>query len=132
VYDVDKACRELAGHDVKAVNELPGRLGTRRARFTDPGGHIWEIAQERPQRAGETPYLDAVQKELLDVSPGLEGSVWRRTSGNAFDTSGDDPASWILQVPDAWGWSGQSGGLMPQGAAERGVKNLLERISSTI
>ncbi|MEZ0109918.1 phosphatidylserine/phosphatidylglycerophosphate/cardiolipin synthase-like enzyme/catechol 2,3-dioxygenase-like lactoylglutathione lyase family enzyme [Catenulispora sp. EB89] len=132
VDDADKACRELAGQGVTAIKEPLGRLGTRRARFADPGGHIWEIAEERSRRPGETPYLDAVQRELLDVSPGLEGKVWKRTSGNALDTADGDPASWILQVPDAWGWSGRSGGLMPQGAAKRGVKNLLERISSTI
>ena len=135
VRDADKSCRELASQGVLESREPSGRQGTHRVRFADPGGHIWEIreiTQERAQQTGETPYLDAVESELRKVSPGLEGNVWSRTSGNALDTADDDPASWILQVPDAWGWSGRSGDRMPQGAAKRGVRNLLERISSTI
>lgn len=45
----------------------------------------------------KTPILDAIQAELEDVSPGLEGVVWERTPGNELDNP------WILQVPDCWG-----------------------------
>jgi phosphatidylserine/phosphatidylglycerophosphate/cardiolipin synthase-like enzyme/catechol 2,3-dioxygenase-like lactoylglutathione lyase family enzyme len=128
VDDADAACKELIGHGVELINGLAIRPGRRTACFADPGGHLWEIAQELPQPATATPYLDAVERELKLVSPGLKGKVWKRTSGNAFDTLGDDPASWILQVPDDWGWTG----LLPQGAEKPGVKNLLERIRSTV
>jgi phosphatidylserine/phosphatidylglycerophosphate/cardiolipin synthase-like enzyme len=50
-------------------------------------------------KKSETPILDAIQAELEDVSPGLEGVVWERTTGNELDNP------WILQVPDCWGQS---------------------------
>lgn len=73
------------------------------------------------------PYLDAVQAELLSVSPGLQGTLWERTSGNLLDTSFGD---WILQVPDCWGWASDKD--IPKGADKRGVKLLLEKIESYI
>lgn len=77
-----------------------------------------------------TPYLDAVEAELRQVSPGLRGRVWERTPGNALDTSQDDPASWILQVPDCWGWTRDS--LCPQGADKPGIKKLLAKLLANI
>ncbi len=47
VDDVDAACTELAGHDVKLLNGPVDRpWGMRTASFTDPAGHIWEIAHD--------------------------------------------------------------------------------------
>lgn len=55
-----------------------------------------------PAPAG-TPHLDAVEQMLRQVSPGLEGTVWQRTSGNSLDAPADDPAGWLLQTPNCWG-----------------------------
>jgi phosphatidylserine/phosphatidylglycerophosphate/cardiolipin synthase-like enzyme len=77
-------------------------------------------------------YLDAVEKELKKVSPGLAGTVWERTSGNALDMSGEDAASWILQVPGAWGWTGSPDGMMPSGAEKPGIKALLDKVRAVI
>jgi catechol 2,3-dioxygenase-like lactoylglutathione lyase family enzyme len=47
VDDVDAVCTELAAHGVDLLNGPMNRpWGVRTASFTDPGGHIWEIAQE--------------------------------------------------------------------------------------
>lgn len=40
---------------------------------------------------------------LRQVSPGLEGTVWQRTDGNALDAPADDPGGWLLQTPGCWG-----------------------------
>ncbi|MFB7666991.1 phospholipase [Kitasatospora sp. NPDC056138] len=50
-----------------------------------------------------TPHLDSVEGTLRQVSPGLEGSVWQRTSGNALDAPAGDPGGWLLQTPGCWG-----------------------------
>ncbi|RSS61170.1 phospholipase [Streptomyces sp. WAC06614] len=50
-----------------------------------------------------TPYLDAVEQTLRQVSPGLEGSVWERTAGNRLDASTPGGADWLLQTPGCWG-----------------------------
>ena len=45
VDDVDATCAELAARGVKLLNGPMDRpWGVRTASFTDPGGHIWEIA----------------------------------------------------------------------------------------
>jgi catechol 2,3-dioxygenase-like lactoylglutathione lyase family enzyme len=47
VDDVDAVCTELAGRGVTLLNGPMDRpWGIRTASFTDPGGHIWEIAQD--------------------------------------------------------------------------------------
>jgi lactoylglutathione lyase len=47
VDDVDAVCAELAGRGVTLLNGPLNRpWGIRTASFTDPGGHIWEIAQD--------------------------------------------------------------------------------------
>jgi catechol 2,3-dioxygenase-like lactoylglutathione lyase family enzyme len=47
VDDVDAACTELAHHGVVLLNGPVDRpWGVRTASFTDPAGHIWEIAQD--------------------------------------------------------------------------------------
>jgi len=47
VQDVDAVCAELAGHGVELLNGPVNRpWGVRTASFTDPGGHIWEVAQD--------------------------------------------------------------------------------------
>jgi catechol 2,3-dioxygenase-like lactoylglutathione lyase family enzyme len=46
VDDVDAVCAELARRGVSLLNGPMDRpWGIRTASFTDPGGHIWEIAQ---------------------------------------------------------------------------------------
>ena len=47
VEDVDAMCAELAARGVELLNGPMDRpWGVRTASFRDPGGHIWEIAQE--------------------------------------------------------------------------------------
>jgi len=49
VADVDAMCAELAGRGVSLLSGPADRLwGMRTVTFADPGGHIWEIAQEIP------------------------------------------------------------------------------------
>jgi catechol 2,3-dioxygenase-like lactoylglutathione lyase family enzyme len=52
VDDVDAACAELKARGVELLNGPMDRAwGVRTASFTDPGGHIWEIAQPLPRTA---------------------------------------------------------------------------------
>jgi catechol 2,3-dioxygenase-like lactoylglutathione lyase family enzyme len=47
VDDADAACEELAARGVELLNGPVDReWGMRTAAFTDPDGHVWEIAQE--------------------------------------------------------------------------------------
>jgi lactoylglutathione lyase len=49
VDDVDAICAELTARGVELLNGPIDRpWGRRTASFRDPGGHIWEIAQELP------------------------------------------------------------------------------------
>jgi len=53
VDDVDTVCAELAAHGVNLLNGPMNRpWGVRTASFTDPGGHIWEIAQQLSRADG--------------------------------------------------------------------------------
>lgn len=46
VADVDAVCAELEGRDVTLINgPMDREWGVRTACFSDPDGHIWEIAQ---------------------------------------------------------------------------------------
>jgi catechol 2,3-dioxygenase-like lactoylglutathione lyase family enzyme len=46
VDDVDALCAELTTHGVKLLNgPIDRSWGIRTASFSDPGGHIWEIAR---------------------------------------------------------------------------------------
>ncbi len=46
VDDVDAMCAELTAHGVALLNgPLDRPWGIRTASFSDPGGHIWEIAK---------------------------------------------------------------------------------------
>src|SRR6185312_1044020 len=69
-----------------------------------------------------TPILDAIETHLRNLSPGLEHVAWERTPGNELGR--EDKSSWILQVPDLWGWQNEQDlkGLHP------GVKALLAKI----
>jgi catechol 2,3-dioxygenase-like lactoylglutathione lyase family enzyme len=50
VDDVDAMCAELQARGVELLNGPMNRAwGVRTASFTDPGGHIWEIAQPLPK-----------------------------------------------------------------------------------
>jgi len=52
VDDADGACAELASRGVELLNGPMNRdWGMRTASFTDPDGHIWEIAQELSEAA---------------------------------------------------------------------------------
>ncbi|MEU1374566.1 phospholipase D-like domain-containing protein [Streptomyces triculaminicus] len=71
-----------------------------------------------------TPHLDAVEKTLRQVSPGLEGDVWQRTSGNKLDASSADASDWLLQSPGCWG---------DDTCADRpGTKRLLAKMTENI
>jgi catechol 2,3-dioxygenase-like lactoylglutathione lyase family enzyme len=49
VDDVDAACAELTARGVELLNGPMDRAwGVRTASFIDPGGHIWEFAQQLP------------------------------------------------------------------------------------
>ncbi|WP_194927098.1 phospholipase D-like domain-containing protein [Catenulispora pinisilvae] len=64
------------------------------------GVHPGGLAIGRVVTKAKTPYLDAVQAQLRQSSPGLEHTVWERTDGNALDPADPaDPTSWILDVP---------------------------------
>jgi len=53
VDDVDAACADLATRGVELLNGPMNRpWGIRTASFSDPGGHIWEIAQPLPRSEG--------------------------------------------------------------------------------
>jgi lactoylglutathione lyase len=53
VEDADAASAELATHGVELLNGPMNReWGVRTASFTDPDGHIWEIAQKLPEADG--------------------------------------------------------------------------------
>ena len=53
VDDADAVGAELAMHGVELLNGPMNReWGVRTASFTDPDGHIWEIAQKLPEAGG--------------------------------------------------------------------------------
>jgi lactoylglutathione lyase len=53
VDDADAVCAELATRGVELLNGPMNReWGMRTASFTDPDGHIWEIAQKLPAAEG--------------------------------------------------------------------------------
>jgi lactoylglutathione lyase len=53
VNDTDAVCAELEKRGVTLLNgPIDREWGKRTASFTDPGGHIWEIAQDIPQAGG--------------------------------------------------------------------------------
>lgn len=53
VDDADAACAELASRGVELLNgPIDREWGMRTASFTDPDGHIWEIAQKLPEAGG--------------------------------------------------------------------------------
>jgi catechol 2,3-dioxygenase-like lactoylglutathione lyase family enzyme len=50
VDDVDAACSELAAKGVELLNgPMDREWGVRTASFTDPDGHIWEVAARLPE-----------------------------------------------------------------------------------
>jgi len=53
VEDVDAVCSELVGRGMEPISGTADRpWGMRTVTFADPGGHIWEIAQEIPGDPG--------------------------------------------------------------------------------
>jgi catechol 2,3-dioxygenase-like lactoylglutathione lyase family enzyme len=53
VADVDAVCAELARRGVQLLNGPMNRpWGIRTASFSDPAGHIWEVAQDLPSTDG--------------------------------------------------------------------------------
>ncbi|GHF91152.1 hypothetical protein GCM10018790_80350 [Kitasatospora xanthocidica] len=71
-----------------------------------------------------TPHLDAVERTLRQVSPGLEGTVWQRTAGNRLDAPADDPGGWLLQTPGCWG--------DPSCTERTGTRRLLDKMRENI
>ncbi|MCQ4040828.1 phospholipase D-like domain-containing protein [Streptantibioticus rubrisoli] len=69
--------------------------------------------------AAPTPHLDAVQRGLRGVSPGLDGQVWARSGGNGLDAGG-----WLLQTPGCWG--------DPKCANRVGTRRLLAKMTENI
>ena len=52
VADADAACAELAKRGVPLINGPTNTpWGTRRAVFADPGGHLWQVAQDLDQQS---------------------------------------------------------------------------------
>ena len=50
VEDVDAVCAELESRGITLLNGPMNReWGVRTTSFTDPDGHIWEVAQELPE-----------------------------------------------------------------------------------
>jgi phosphatidylserine/phosphatidylglycerophosphate/cardiolipin synthase-like enzyme len=86
---------------------------------------------EIDQPVRKTRFLDAVVNELKAVSPGLEGTVWERTGNNMLDAPEDDP-SWLLQVPDLWGWSPKNGPIPDGTVLHPGIKRLLAKVTGNI
>ncbi|MFJ6798004.1 phospholipase [Streptomyces sp. NPDC091268] len=74
--------------------------------------------------APATPHLDAVERALREVSPGLEGQVWERTAGNTLDSSTPGGDDWLLQTPGCWGDD--------TCAARPGSERLLAKITENI
>lgn len=76
--------------------------------------------------ASDATHLDAVERVLREVSPGLEGTVWQRTGGNSLPGAGNaaDPADWLLQTPGCWG--------DPACADRPGTRALLARTTADI
>lgn len=95
-HQFHRSGRRLAGSAlalVAAVGVLPVAPA-----FADPA--------PVPGAAGQpdaTAHLDAVERALREVSPGLEGTVWERTAGNRLDAPAGDPGGWLLQTPGCWG-----------------------------
>ncbi|MEU8777688.1 phospholipase D-like domain-containing protein [Streptomyces sp. NPDC048606] len=71
-----------------------------------------------------TPHLDAIERTLRQVSPGLEGSVWERTSGNRLGASTPGGSDWLLQTPGCWG--------DPTCADRSGARRLLDKTREDI
>ncbi|MFG2848202.1 phospholipase [Kitasatospora sp. NPDC048296] len=77
-----------------------------------------------PTQTAATPYLDAVEATLRQVSPGLDGSVWQRTAGNRLDAPAGDPGGWLLQTPGCWG--------DPSCTDRPGTRRLLDKMRENI
>ena len=52
VDDTDETCAELARRGVRLLNgPLDREWGVRTASFTDPDGHVWEVAAQLPEQS---------------------------------------------------------------------------------
>lgn len=111
-----RSSRRLAGSAL-ALAAAVGVLPVAPA-FADPA------PAPQPAQADGTPHLDAVERTLRQVSPGLEGVVWQRTAGNRLDAPAGDPGGWLLQTPGCWG---------DASCTERaGTKRVLDRMRENI
>ena len=80
VEDVDAACAQLAQRGVTLLNGPVNRpWGVRTASFTDPAGHIWEIAQELPQAR-----LCHAQHDLISGGTRATASIRQGHPGASF------------------------------------------------
>ncbi|WP_411103247.1 phospholipase [Streptomyces sp. cmx-4-9] len=98
----------------------PARLASRAA----AAAALLVLLPAVPAAAAETPHLDAVERELRTVSPGLEGRIWERTAGNTLDASTPGGADWLLQTPGCWGDSAC--------AKRPGTERLLSKITENV
>ncbi|MFE0047605.1 phospholipase D-like domain-containing protein [Streptomyces albireticuli] len=110
----------MARHRLRRLNRLAGCAAASAVALA-----VLPAAPALADSAGSpTPHLDAVEKTLRQVSPGLEGSVWERTAGNKLDASAGDPTDWLLQTPGCWG---------DDKCADRpGTKKLLAKMTENI
>ncbi|ARZ71450.1 phospholipase D-like domain-containing protein [Streptomyces sp. HU2014] len=109
----------MARHRLRRLNRLAGCAAASAVALA-----VLPAAPAVADSGSPTPHLDAVEKTLRQVSPGLEGSVWERTAGNKLDASAGDPADWLLQTPGCWG---------DDKCADRpGTKRLLAKMTENI
>ncbi|MBB5121902.1 phospholipase [Streptomyces eurocidicus] len=109
----------MARHRLRRLNRLAGCAAASAVALA-----VLPAAPALADSGSPTPHLDAVEKTLRQVSPGLEGSVWERTAGNKLDASAGDPADWLLQTPGCWG---------DDKCADRpGTKKLLAKMTENI
>lgn len=109
----------MARHRLRRLNRLAGCAAASAVALA-----VLPAAPALADSGSPTPHLDAVEKTLRQVSPGLEGSVWERTAGNKLDASAGDPADWLLQTPGCWG---------DDKCADRpGTKRLLAKMTENI
>ncbi|MBT2386242.1 phospholipase [Streptomyces sp. ISL-11] len=109
----------MARHRLRRLHRLAGCAAASAVALA-----VLPAAPALADSAPGTPHLDAVERTLREVSPGLEGSVWERTGGNKLDASTADQADWLLQTPGCWG---------DDKCAERpGTKRLLAKMTENI
>ena len=84
VQDTDAVCKQLAARGVELLNGPMNReWGLRTAAFTDPDGHIWEVAAKIPTWA-ERRSSDVPERRLTRRSCLLHGSAQHSVQAPRF------------------------------------------------